>query len=265
MSNAKRYWADNSQIADMKIAKYVDQVFERLAEYHTADKRDKAIGLTDDVAKIKASWAREFCLMTPEMVVRGGKKIRDQAFCPSLARFTQLCKPSAEDAYAEAQLGMQARSRGEFGVWACPAVYFSAVEFGSTDLREKDWLRAAARFSKIFERAIERQERGELELIPAPVPAERRVENKPITRDSVKVGALVERAFAAVNSNPKGWAFTPKSFTATREMLARAKSGFLGLDVVKHNFELGTIVEDGDWYKPVGYIQRGELCLVGVV
>lgn len=263
MSNAKRYWAENEQLADLRIAKYVERVFERLAEYHTKEKRNKAIGMDADSVMVKLSWGREFSLMTPEMVEHGAKKIRDQSFCPSLARFTQLCKVSAEEAYAEAQIGMTARARGDFGVWSCPAVFFAAVEFGSSDLREKDWLRASARFSKIFERAIERQERGELEAIPKVTPPDHMLENTPITRDAAKVAALVGAVSAVLEVNPRGWAYSPKSFAATREMLARAQNGFLTKDVVECNLKLKTIVKDGDWFKPVGYV-RGDKLVVCV-
>ena len=263
MKNAKIYWDENSQIADLKIGRYVDQVLERMAEYHTAEKRDKAIGMNDGEERIKLSWAREFSLMTPEMVVRGAKKIRDQNFCPNLAKFTQLCKPSAEEAYVEAQIGMQARSRGEFGAWTCPAVYFSAIEFGGSDLREKVWLAANARFSKIYERVIERQERGELDVIPAPAAVEHRIENTPLRRDTVKVEELVCRAQAAVKVKAgMWWAHSPKSLTATREMLYRAKGGLVDMDTVAQNLKIGTIEADGDWYKSIGYIERGNLVLV---
>lgn len=259
MSGAKNYWGDSTQDADLKVARYVDQVFLRLAQYHGEDKRNKALGIVDSVAQVKAVWAAEFCLMTPEMVALGAKKIRDQSFCPNLARFTQLCKPSAEEAYVEAQLGFNARARGEFGVWSCPAVYFSGVDFGLADLRDKDWTRAAARFSKIYERAILRQERGELDLIPVPVPPDLWLESKPAVSDGKKVAALIGRVYVAANSNPKHWADVPRSFTATREMLARAQAGSIASDVVKHNLEMGTIIREGDWFKPIGYVQGGKL------
>lgn len=263
MSNAKRYWAETEQLADMRIAKYVERVFKRLAEYHTEEKRNKAIGMGTDALVVKSSWAREFSLMTPEMVESGAKKVRDQSFCPNLARFTQLCKVSGEEAYAEAQMGMTARARGDFGVWSCPAVYFAAVEFGSSDLRERDWLRASARFSKIFERAIERQERGELDVIPAVTLPSHMLENTPITRDAAKVAALVGSVSAALSDNPQSWAYFPKSFTATREMLVSAKNGLLNKDVIEHNLKLKTIVKDGDWFKPVAYV-RGDKLVVCV-
>lgn len=261
--SAKIYWNENSQLADMKIARFVDQVFERMAEFHTVDKRDKAIGLSDsDIVRIKASWARELQMMTPQMVIRGGKKIRDQAYCPTLAKFTQLCKPSAEEAFSEAQISMRDRGRGQFGEWTCPAVYFAAIEFGTSDLRDKSWPQASARFSKCYERAIERQERGELEQIPEAIPVERQLENQP-TSNPQRVEALVAKAIDTMKSaGGKDWAIEPGSFKATCEMLHRAKKGWIDMTIVQHNLDVGVIEANGNWFKPVGYISRGELVLV---
>lgn len=261
MSNCQHYWAESQQLADIKIAKYVDLVFERLAEFHTVDKRNKAIGMVNDEAAVKASWAREFCLMTPEMVEYGGRKIKGQKFCPNLAQFTQLCKPSDEEAYAEAQIGMQARLIGDFGVWSCPAVYFSAVEFGLSRLREMNWERAAVRFSKIYERAVARQERGELGLIPKLVPIEKRLESAKVSsiQDVAKIEKLVKQSFGGTDVNHKIWAFAPRSFYATCEMLNRAKSGHINEKVVEQNIKAGTIVKDGAWFKPVGYLRGNKL------
>lgn len=250
------YWGTDKALATEMLAEYVERVFRRMSEFHTAEKRNKALGLpadfNDDEYKAAwKTWAYELGMMTPEMVQRGGRKLKAVKFCPTLAQFIQLCIPCAEESFHEAQAGVSARSAGKFGAWTCPAVYWSAVDFGVTDLKLSNWNFTGKRWTRIYEGMLKKQEAGNLQPIPEPVAETLRIESKAELVVPAKVAEFVSENKAKTNTMKiqVQWAFLCESRSAALKLC----DGLNGLvhrstlaEAGKHNLRLGKLAKDGE-------------------
>ncbi|OZI39017.1 hypothetical protein CEG14_05635 [Bordetella genomosp. 1] len=93
---------------------------------------------------------------------------------PTLPEFLRLCRPwtNPEVAYHDAVAGLAARRRGEMGLWAHPAIYWSAVAVGPHDLLQGTYGAMKARWERVFAAELEKGEWPEIppvrEALPAP-------------------------------------------------------------------------------------------------
>lgn len=190
-----RHWFDDTHTTESavleRISTAVDVIFSSLRKYHTPQAVNAKLGLTDaeTTLEVKADWANDLAVLTPQMIHRGLKKARSQDWCPTLGQFITLCKPSPEEAFFEAQTGIKDRSRGLMGKWSCPAVYWAAIEFGAMEIKQAQWSFHGKRWAKFLNDAMDKQEAGRLDEIPQPVAVNARLGN-----DSVKGDPSVARA-----------------------------------------------------------------------
>lgn len=120
-----------------------------------------------DITSVKSLWAEEMGKLTRDQLKRGVEALRTQDWPPSLPQFIKLCAPSVDSlvAYYEAVAGIQARAKGEMGVWSHPAIFWAATPL-AFDLGNQTYSQIKAR----WERALaEQMERGEWDDIEAPL------------------------------------------------------------------------------------------------
>jgi hypothetical protein len=113
------------------------------------------------------SWVEAFEdeLVTPAEVVDGLKECRRRfAWPPSVSEFIQACKPHMDPvmAYHEAVDGLQARGKGEVGVWSHPAIFWATTGL-SRDLMEQTHGQVKDRWAAALKRQLAR---GAWEPIP---------------------------------------------------------------------------------------------------
>lgn len=117
------------------------------------------------------SWVEAFEeeRITPDDVKVGLKVCRSRyAWPPSCAEFIQACKPATDavSAYHEAVTGLEARGKGEMGVWSHPAVYWAAT-FMQRELMGQSYSSVKDRWAAILKAQMSRSEW-------APIPQPRR-------------------------------------------------------------------------------------------
>jgi hypothetical protein len=112
--------------------------------------------------------------ITPADVKAGLRECRKRfTWPPSCAEFIQACKPALDPmmAYHEAVAGLEARGKGEVGVWSHPAVYWAASLLRS-DLMGQTYALVKERWALALKGQMERTEWAEIPaarvLLPAP-------------------------------------------------------------------------------------------------
>lgn len=122
------------------------------------------------------SWVEAFEeeKITPADVKVGLRECRKRfTWPPSCAEFIQACRPGAEPltAYYEAIAGLEARGKGEVGVWSHPAVFWAA-SYLRNDLMSQTYAQVKERWAAILKSQMERGEWAEIPaarvLLPAP-------------------------------------------------------------------------------------------------
>jgi hypothetical protein len=116
-----------------------------------------------DLSEVKRVWAEELVDYTKEELLRGLEACRRRPWPPTLPEFLLLCRPALDPAraWAEAQLGMEARRFGQDGEWTHPAVWRAARSIGTDALISGDYRRHAARWETLLDRELARP-RGEV-------------------------------------------------------------------------------------------------------
>lgn len=106
---------------------WVESLFEHMHGHYGAKFAQQWQGT--DSATVKAVWATELGKLTPEELNRGLAALVTCKWPPTLPEYIALCKPilNPAAAYMEAVAGMNARERGETGIWSHPAIYFAAA------------------------------------------------------------------------------------------------------------------------------------------
>lgn len=95
------------------------------------------------------------------------------AWPPSCAEFIQACKPSLDplNAYHEAVAGLEARGKGEAGVWSHPAVYWAASLLRN-DLMGQTYAQVKDRWAQALKGQMDRTEWADIPpariALPAP-------------------------------------------------------------------------------------------------
>ena len=214
-------WGETVEQAKAQVAVAVDKIFEAIEKYHGAKYAGDKLGNTgaDAVLRIKSDWGNELIKIPKSAVTVGYKKIKDQAYCPNLANFIRLCIPDAEKAFHEAVTGMYERSHGRWFAFSCPAVYHAATFFDG-DLRGGDWRKSQAKWERVWEEQLERQDKGLLDDVP---PLQEQIAYAPPepSKPSPEVIAKIKAqgGFRA-NTHPLHWAHSLKSITAAKMLIA---------------------------------------------
>lgn len=95
------------------------------------------------------------------------------AWPPSCAEFIQACKPALDPlmAYHEAVAGLEARGKGEAGVWSHPAVYWAASLLRA-DLMGQTYAQVKSKWEQVLKGQMERTEWADIPpariALPAP-------------------------------------------------------------------------------------------------
>ena len=158
---------------------------------------------------------------------------------PSCAEFIQACKPFADPvpAYHEAIVGIEARRKGEWGVWSHPAVYWSAMLL-SRDLMMQAYGQVKDRWAATLTAQLAR---GEWAEIPAPAPAlpapgKGTLSRADAARMLAEVGAIgVTKSARATHFDHKTWA------RKIMDRLAKGDKSLLDMQVANAKTALGIL------------------------
>lgn len=117
--------------------------------------------------KLVIHWCNELKGFTANEIKRGVEAQKDLPEPPDLRQFKKLCRPPVDSmkAYYEAIAGLQAREKGEVGVWSHPAIYFAAMPL-SFDLMNQTFSAMKDRWEKAFSAELEK---GQWAEIPKPM------------------------------------------------------------------------------------------------
>ncbi|GHA66053.1 hypothetical protein GCM10009007_03120 [Formosimonas limnophila] len=253
----------------LRVAQATDRVFRLLDKFHGAGRFNASLAVQSNADaqtqseqrdRAKEVWGGEIAKLVPAMLNAGIAKTKGTDFPPSLGQFIEACKPTAEAAFYEAQGGMSARSRGLFGDWTCPAVYWAAIAFGSSDLKTAQWNFHGKRWAKIFADLMQKQEAGLLEPIPQPVPENARIGHERIrASDAAKVEAAAKEVSSLAKRTGVHWAWVCKSITAAKLLvdgLNGAHADTLA-EAGKHHLSTGKVARNGDAWKIGAYWGAG--------
>lgn len=117
---------------------------------------------------VKQLWAEEMGKLSNEELKRGYNALMTREWPPSLPEYVKMCKPSIDPtvAYYEAVNGSEARSKGEMGKWAHPAIFWASVQISAFDLKNQTYSQLKTRWEKAL---ADEMEKGQWEPIPQPM------------------------------------------------------------------------------------------------
>jgi hypothetical protein len=118
-----------------------------------------------DPEKMEEWWCRNLTGFTRREFKRGLLAMEKLAWPPTLPEFKKLCRIDSLNAYYEALEGIQAREKGEVGVWSHPAVFWAAMPL-SFDLKHKSFTDMRLRWEKALNDEFDK---GQWEPIPQPM------------------------------------------------------------------------------------------------
>lgn len=182
---------------------YGNQFLDKFRSGHAVD------GLDTGTENMKRVWTEKLRSrgMTVGDMKRGLAKCDRVKFPPSWSEFLELCKPSVDPlvAYYEAVAGVQARAKGEMGIWSHPAIFWAATPL-SFDLGNQTYSQIKPRWDRAL---AEQMERGEWEAIPEPLLA--LPEPAPMSREEAaqrlqEVGAASVTKEPSTPTDHKRWA-----------------------------------------------------------
>jgi hypothetical protein len=100
-----------------------------------------------DPVRLRDHWAAELAGFSGDELGKGLKGMAAKDWPPTLNEFKKLCRPpvDAMHAYYEAVNGVQARDRGERGVWSHRAIFWAATGL-SFDLKNQTYSQIKVRW-----------------------------------------------------------------------------------------------------------------------
>lgn len=162
---------------------WIDRLFQRFAAAYGTEKFT-ALWRTQDMAEVRACWARELAEFTRDELARAVAALpkAHPSWPPSLYEFAALCRPapaaiSHESAFYEAVRGLEDRKQGRMGNWSTKAVYWAAVDVSAHDIAGSTWPQIRSRWTAALDA---RMADGNLPAIPEPpkqLPAPERIRN----------------------------------------------------------------------------------------
>lgn len=176
------------------------------------------------------SWAEAFEeeKITLEEVAVGLRHCRKTLdWPPSISEFIKACRSTLNplNAYYEAIAGLQARQKGELGVWSHPAIFWAATPL-SFDLLNLSYSQMKTRWESSLENQMNAGEWEEITkpLIALPAPSKSRTSNSEAAKTLQQIGAseIIGRS---------------KSDTAWyRKILDRVKKGDKTVTLIQRKF-----------------------------
>ncbi|MBX9901446.1 MAG: hypothetical protein K2Y28_11750 [Burkholderiaceae bacterium] len=179
----------------------------------------------------RISWAESFEeeKISLQEVANGLKVCRTKFdWPPSCAEFIKACRPVADSmkAYYEAVNGVQARAKGEMGIWSHPAIYWAAMPL-SFDLGNQTYSQIKIRWEAAYN---EQMDRGEWADIPQPAlalpaPGRAQLSRENATKMLNQLGA--SGVLKKTNGNDTWW---------YRKILVRIESGDKTVTLIQRRF-----------------------------
>lgn len=126
-----------------------------------------------DTDELIAHWARELAGYTGPEIKRGLTALDARDWPPTLPEFKKMCRPPLNEliAYHEAVAGLEARGKGEVGVWSHPAVYWAASLLRA-DLMGQTYALVKSKWEQVLKGQMERTEWADIPpariALPAP-------------------------------------------------------------------------------------------------
>jgi hypothetical protein len=180
-----------------------------------------------DATALSAHWVSGLTGYTPREIKRGLAAMEDMDWPPTLPAFKKMCRPPISDmaAYYEAIAGLEARDKGEVGVWSHPAVFWAASLL-RVDLMGQTHAQVKDRWSALLKAQMERTEWAEIPaprvLLPAPdLSPEAKAHATKMLADLDAAG-IAKSAFDKIDH--KRWA---------RKILERVERGDKTLEIVQ--------------------------------
>lgn len=150
-----------------------------------------------DPEKLVIHWCNELKGFSANEIKRGIEAQKELPEPPDLRHFKRLCRPPIDTvvAYYEALEGLQARNKGEVGVWSHPAIFWASMPL-SFDLAHQTFSQMKSRWEKALK---DQMEKGQWEEIPKPMIA---IEHKKTDISKEKASEFL-RSSGLENLNPR--------------------------------------------------------------
>lgn len=152
----------------------------------------QAFSSPEAIADWKATWAEAFddAKLTPADVVAGLKCVSTlyPDYPPKEGQFVKCCRHiDPFEAYSEALEQMRRRHDSGNDVWSRPVIYWTAIRFGTGDLRHSSWAKVEARWTRLLNEVMTH---GPFDPVP---PASRVALAAPVAKPEVVGDAAKER------------------------------------------------------------------------
>jgi hypothetical protein len=109
--------------------------------------------------KLVIHWCHELRGFTAKEIKRGIEAQKELPEPPDLRQFKKLCRPPLDStvAYYEAIAGLEARNKGEVGVWSHPAIFWACMPI-SFDLTHQTFSAMKTRWEKALSDQLAKEE-----------------------------------------------------------------------------------------------------------
>lgn len=150
---------------------WIEKLFHRMLLDYGKKFTDQWGGADTD--ELIAHWAHEMAGYTGIEIKRGLDAMKARDWPATLPEFKKMCRTPVNDlmTYHEAVAGLEARGKGEVGVWSHPAVYWAASLL-RVDLMGQTYAQVKDRWAAVLKGQMERTEWADIPaprvLLPAP-------------------------------------------------------------------------------------------------
>jgi hypothetical protein len=207
---------------------WVEKLFARMEALYGNKFIDMWRGTNVDL--VKGLWADEMGKLSADDLRRGYAALMDREWPPTLPEFVKACRSNVDPlvAYYEAVAGVQARSKGEMGVWSHPAIYWAAMPL-TFDLLSQGYSTVRHRWDHSL---ADQLAKGKWEPIPEPMA------QLPAPEKSAKANEAAKKVMGEL----KAVGITKEAVTATdhklwaKRIIEREKKGDKTLTLIQKKF-----------------------------
>lgn len=162
-------------------------------------------GATDPKAWV-SYWCAQLAGFSAAEIKRGMDALDTREWPPTLPEFKRLCRPPLDPqaAFYEALDGVQARERGERGIWSHPAIFWAAVKVGAHDIKNSGYAQIQKRWESALQAIFEA---GGYQPIPDPALSLPAPGKTALTRESEArlMAELGASGLLSKKANPRAW------------------------------------------------------------
>ncbi len=204
---------------------WIESLFQKMTFTYGSKFADQWRGI--DADGLKKYWAKELGKYTPDQLKAGVDKLKNRDWPPTLPEFEKMCRPLIDPmvAYYQAVNGVQARAKGEMGIWSHPAIYWAAIPM-SFDLVSQTYAQIKNRWEAAYNEQMERSEWPDIPepslALPAPGRAQLSRENAAKMLDQLGASGVLKRS-----ANDTLW---------YRKILDRIKNGDKTVTLIQRRF-----------------------------